>query len=226
MRDIFLLLLLASSVASAQISFSSTTVRIENKNYRVAGDIMDLIGPARTGTTYPEAYPEISEDDVNSYIFAFYKDAALNGRLDELDGIEGVITLEPDTYWTTRGDISAGGAIPYGSARSVTQDGYLVRIRRSYHEQQNGYYPFGSSVSKNRLRRHYKIDNIYHELGHALLQLNHSCDTNHIMRGGSCLGPGYGAPIRAYIEPSSFMSRVTYMYNNQYLLPYATRTLN
>ena len=90
-------------------------------------------------------------------------------------------------YRTRTIPASRSGQLPGGtSVQRASDRGYNVNIRRSYWQGTRYFNPSRAKISR--------INLMYHELGHALLELNHDCSTgDNIMYTGACpAGASFG----------------------------------
>lgn len=160
-------------------------------------------------------YAEIDQSDPKSYLEAFIKDAKRNGvDLSNINPEE--LQVEP---WYTSTDQSGRNITAWGSincSETVNRIGY----DNSWFES--------SYLTDNRFNKLYLM---YHEFGHTVLGLRHTCAKNHIMYSNSTLSPCQGEAVDEfsyYDNINEFKRAVKNMfegYNQYYYQCYLTNNI-
>ena len=147
-------------------------------------------------------YAEIDQSDPKSYLAAFIKDAERNGV--DLSNVDpDLLETKP---WFTPTDQSGRYITAWGSitcSKTYNRIGY-----------NNGWFE-GTFLTDSRW---YKLWVMYHEFGHTVLGLKHTCAKNHIMTSSSSTGnyPCNGEVIEEYENISQvdhFKRAVSDMFN-------------
>ena len=170
-----ILFLLISFVGFSQAS----QITIQGEDYQFVGDyMMDYRMPRPT--TYQAniqtRYSDIQNwDDPNEILHAFIRDGILRGANFDFGDSTSFMSIVGDDHWNCvdcRYPGRSSENLPGGSSYNSHLPGYRIALRQSYWDtftEERGSYYYG------------RLNLVYHELGHALIHLDHSCNNYGIM---------------------------------------------
>ena len=164
------------------VGFSQASqITIQGITYDFVGDSFMEYRTTRP-TTYQAniqtRYSDIQDwDDPLQFVHAFIRDGVDRGANFDLGDSSSFMDLVGDEHWNCSNCRYPGRAsrnLPGGSSYSSTRSGYRIALRQTLWDtftEEAGLYYYG------------RLKLTYHELGHALLHLQHSCNKFAIMQG-------------------------------------------
>lgn len=192
MKNIIFALLFSLSLNAQTAQRVGDFLVLDGVEYLMKGEMLNRYKDARSGDSFNRAYSDTDLNNVGEIADAFIRDAMINGAW--IDGIDGVIEVVSRSWWDCSGtgpseaDIytsgcrfSPGDNVPAGTAYGRYSEGYNIRLR-------NTAYSYLDTMNRFEL--------VYHELGHALLHLKHSCSFPDIMNDGAF--PDFGTEDNRY----------------------------
>lgn len=173
---------------------------LDGVEYVMSGDLLAKYSVPRTGDTWAAMYPDITDwSNVQQFANAFVRDALIYEA--KMDGISGIIRKVSEGWWTCASPVSVSttfgeeyrcrsSAPSGGTTYQRYSPGYNIAINENWHDR----------TSQYNTRERAKIQNIYHEMGHALMHKTHTCEYASIMKGGGQFCAGTDS--RGSLDPS------------------------
>lgn len=247
MGRIIILLLMLCYTASAQVSRDADTLIVGTSKYTMTGDLLTLYSQPRTGSDFSQAYSDVATNSLTSYLKAFVRDALIreatldidadgdgyvdphrsDGRRDWHVNRTDILQVVENFFWACTGVNPEGwpcaaeefhGRINGAAYDAVSSIGYRVYLADPFWNADN-------IMGRDDYSMSTRMALFYHEMGHALLDLDHVCRNSEIMATASengCRGSSGGA-IGVPFFYNSWQDRVTRMFESSYFLAGSSR---